>query len=64
MAQEYFLATNISQFMINTSSGGLTLTSSLDYEKDAQLYVFAVGAISTTSSSTAITMVTLIYWLL
>ena len=50
--------------MINTSSGGLTLTSSLDYEKDAQLYVFAVGAISTTSSSTAITMVTLLYWLL
>ena len=49
--------------MINTNTGALTLASSLDYETDAQWYVFTVGAISMTSS-TALAMVTLIHWLL
>ena len=47
--------------MIDSSNGVLTTASSLDYEKDAYVYVFTVGAVST--HSTALAMVTLIYWL-
>ena len=62
MAQQYFLATNISHFTINSSNGVLTVASSLDYERDAHMYIFTVGAVSMTRS-TALAMVTLIYWL-
>ena len=62
MEPQYFLATNISHFTVNSSNGVLTATSSLDYDRDAHVYVFTVGAVSTTHS-TALAMVTLMYWL-
>ena len=58
----YFLATNISQFMINSTNGVLTAIRSLDYERDAHVYVFTVGAVSV-QYSTALTTVALINWL-
>lgn len=61
MVEQYFIVTDIPQFMINSSNGVLTATSSLDYERDARMYIFTVGA--SMMSSTALAMVTLIYWL-
>ena len=62
---QYFLATNISQFIINSTNGLLTTTRGLDYERDPHVFIFTVGAVSNpVSQSTALAMVTLIYWLL
>ena len=63
---QYFLATNISQFTINSTNGLLTTTRSLDYERDPHVYIFTVGAVSDSMPhSTALAMVmALIYWLL
>lgn len=57
---KYYLATNISQFMINSSTGVLTATRSLDYEKDPHIYIFTVGAVLA-GSSTVLTMVIVMY---
>lgn len=62
MDVQYFLATNVSQFMINSTNGVLTTTRSLDYERDAHTYIFSVEAVSM-ENVTTLAMVTLIYWL-
>jgi len=59
IVEQYFIATNIPQFVINSSNGILTAVSSLDYERDAHVFIFTVGA--SLMSSTALAMVTLIY---
>ena len=48
--------------MINSTNGVLTAIRSLDYERDAHVYVFTVGAVSV-QYSTALTTVALINWL-
>lgn len=37
--------------MINSSNGVLATTTSLDYERDARVFIFAVGAVSETHST-------------